>query len=130
MPINDPTNVQFYTGYNTFKNYESVTNTLTIPASSFAAPETKLYTMTLELGSDLASTIITHNFSLSPTKYYVGSFIQVNFIPTSSFSTQVRCSISGTTLTVNCYIINQAGPGNSADMTLTTTATRFITPFG
>lgn len=131
--INDPTNVQFYSGYNTFKNYDSTAGSVTIPSTSYTAGTYKLYSFTIALDNTLAVTQVLHNFSTSgfEDRYYHGNgIVQVNFVPTSNFSTQVRTSYNGTSATVDVYVVNQTGGTvSSSEFTVTTTIRRFVTPF-
>lgn len=133
MPINDPTKVQFYTGYNTFKNYDQITNSIVVPSTSYTAGTFKQYTMTLPLDGTLAATQVLHNFStagFSDRHYSGNAIVQIDLLPTSNFSTQVRVSYSASTATVDVFVINQTGGTvSSAEFTLTTTIKRFVTPF-
>lgn len=124
----DPSKAQFSTTFDTFKNYSSATGSISVPVESYSAGQYRKYTTTIALDKTLASLQILQNFSFDSSKYYLGALIQVDV--DANFDTQTRNVVNGTTLTVNCYVINQTGGvvSNPA-FTLSIQVRRFVTPF-
>lgn len=126
----NPDNTQFYSGHDTFKNFDSNTGTISVPSQSYAIGQVRQFSTTIALAKTLASTQLLHNISLASTRHYFGGYIQENFpLGAPTYSVQIRCDFNSTNLVVECYVINQGGVQTLGGFTVDTTARRFVNPF-
>jgi hypothetical protein len=124
----DPTHFILSSLNNTFKNYSSTTGIISVPSTSYAAGTYKTYSTTIDMDTNDSSIQVLQNFSYDSSKWYVGSFIQTS--PDANFSAQTRIKITGGTMSVDCYVINQTGGTvSNPEFTLTIEVRRFLGPF-
>lgn len=114
--------------YDTLKNYDGVSSTVSIPNQSYTAGQFRSFTATLPLDRNDALAQIYVTYSFDSTKTYVGTLTQVNV--NANFAVQSRASITGSNYTVNFYVINQTGSTNTVPaFTCTVDIRRFVGPF-
>lgn len=129
MPISRPTDTQFHSGFDTYKNFDAQSDIVGIPSQSYSALQVRKFTTVIPLVRTMASIQVLHNLSLFPTRYYIGNFLQIDF-PIDLYSVQTRSAVSGTSLTVDYYIVNQSGISNTiGGFTITTIVKRFVSPY-
>lgn len=124
----DITKVIFATTIGTFKNLPTRTGSISVPSQSYTAGQYRTFSTTIDLGEDEALTQILQNYSFDSSKWWSGSFVQVN--PNSNFIAQTRMNTSGSTLNITLFVVNQTGGTVSVPaFTLDIKAKRFLTPF-
>ena len=121
-------NVQKYTPYDTNKNRDVTTGSIVVPSTVYAAGAYLKYSTTFTMSDTVATTQLLTSFSTDSTKYYAGYLVV--FALDANFQVQIRVSVNGTTLTVDCYVINQTG-GAVANTAFTASliVKRFVPPF-
>jgi hypothetical protein len=125
----DITQAKFATTIDTFKNIRpSKTGSISVPSESYTAGQYRAFSTTITLDETDAVTQVLQNFSFDSSKYWAGTFVQAE--AGSSFLAQTRMTMSGTTLSVDLYVINNTGgvQSNSA-FTLDIQARQFLAPF-
>ena len=121
-------NVQQYTPYDTNKNRDVTSASIVVPSTLYAAGAYLKYSTTVTLVNSVGTKQILTSFSTDATKYYAGNFIV--FALDANFQVQIRTSVSATTLTIDCYVINQTGGAvSNTAFTSSHTVKRFVPPF-
>ena len=124
----DITKAQFSTTIDTFKNFDTTTGSISVPSQTYTAGQYRKFSTSIDLSETDAVAQILQNFSTTSSRYYLGTFVQVDI--NSTIDAQTRMTYSGSTLNVDCYVVNQGGSSvaNTA-FTLTIQVKRFLTPF-
>lgn len=123
----DITKAQFSTSIDTFKNFSGASGSISVPSSSYGDGSYKTYSTSISLDETDAVAQILQNFSTDSSKYYSGTFVQINV--GGNFVAQTRMYYTGSTLTVDCYVVNQGPPASNSAFTLNIEVRRFLTPF-
>lgn len=113
----------------TFKNYDSTTGSISVPVQSYTSGQYRAFNTTVDLERVDAVTQVLQNFSFDSAKYYAGTFVQVDF-DSSQFRVQTRMTMSGSTLSVDLYVVNISGGTHDVPaFTLSLEVRRFTAPF-
>lgn len=113
---------------NTFKNFDTSSASISVPSTSYSAGQYKTYSTSINLEESNTTTEVFQNFSIDSTKHYYGAFVQVSV--DANFIAQTRMRYSGTTLNIDCYVVNTTGGTvNNTAFTLDIEVRRFTTPF-
>lgn len=124
----DISNVQYATTHDTFKNYDTVEGSISVPSQSYTAGQFRSFTTSIPLERADATIQVLQNFSTDSAKFYIGSFVQVN--PDANFIAQTRMTLNGDSLTAVCYVSNAVGTTESVTpFTVTILVKRYVTPF-
>lgn len=124
----DITQVIYASTIDTFKNFDSTTGSISVPAQSYNAGQYRSFNTTIALDETDAVVQVLNNFSFQSSRYYIGTFVQEN--PDANFIAQTRMTLSGSTLSVDLYVSNITGAIQSLSaFTLSIEVRRFTGPF-
>lgn len=125
----DITNTLFSSTIDTFKNIEpSKTGQISVPNQSYSAGQYRAFSTSITLDETGAVSEVLQNFSFDSSKYWVGTFVQTSV--NANFLAQTRMTMSGTTLAVDLYVINNTGGVQSVPaFTLDLQVRQFSAPF-
>jgi hypothetical protein len=123
----DVTKIIYSTTLDLLKNLPNNTGSISVPNQSYTAGQYRTFTTTINLDRTDAFTTKRYNFSFSSANHFLNDTqVAVN----ANFDAQVRSTITGSTMTVACYVINQtAGTVSVPAFTLNITVQQFVGPF-
>lgn len=128
----DPAKIQYFTGFDTFKNYITSDTSINIPSQSYSAGQTRPFSTIIEFIGENSTYEILQNYSHDSSKYYIGSWVVLfaGDAPDSNFQIVTQASIISSTMTFTSYVTNiDVSSHTLPAFTINLEVRRFITPF-